>query len=503
MYRNNQLRWGHRGPASQHAQRQWARPDGHTEKPQKNGDDRPQRSHCESRCDNHDTVDDSGNTAGSPNDNSRGVNAARGSYDGPGKKEDLVAVKDGDQNKNIVTRELVAASTVGNATQAVDTKNCINVWDMDSSAAAHAAKAPPPPLHQARRLSQSGQSSQHGSGRPTDRAHRDAREVVGEHVTRRSGNGGRQTCDVRLAPSSRHPASTATAAKAATAPASESASASGGDGGVPIDEGDAARYAALQAKKSRRVAQWVRTVKHTTQDAGYAAANGAAMTTTAASSAPAWDASTECSADRCRLPTLLDDPAHNNNHLPAMEPTGLLYRLRMEILENFAARCREARHGVAADAPPADPRERPSPRQPPPPPSSAPSSSPRSAPPSSPPPPLCVHCAPASTFTMRPHHARLFLDSVLLPLSTLVSYADMVGYVNTAVIERVFADAGLGNARSTDPSAAWADIVARPVYEDFRGALVLATHRRRVLEELPVVLDACGMVARREDERKA
>ncbi|EFX04104.1 hypothetical protein CMQ_1032 [Grosmannia clavigera kw1407] len=179
------------------------------------------------------------------------------------------------------------------------------------------------------------------------------------------------------------------------------------------------------------------------------------------------DGATEVTADRLQWPTLLRDPTVNNDKLPATEPTGAQHQLRMTILTNFAERCRQE-HGNGGDEHRDDNGYAV---------------------------PLCSLCLPADAFTMRPQHGHLFLDSVLLPLAEAISYAEMVVQVNTALIERVFKEAGLGESHDTEPMAGpWNSIRAMPIYEDYQRALVLATHRRRLFDELPMTVDTCGLL---------
>ncbi len=246
------------------------------------------------------------------------------------------------------------------------------------------------------------------------------------------------------------------------------------------------------------------------------------------------DGATERTADRLRLPTLMTDGVYGRalggvvcgtggmgggmvaslggrkdrqQKAGPMEPTSAMYLLRMSIMGNFAARCREAAHTavevvevrltegggihagagvhlevatIDADAAANDDDNC----------DSEPTTPPLAK-------PLCRQCARANDFAMREQHGRMFLEQVLLPLSQACSYADMVLHVNTSVRERIYADAGLDNAHADAPALRWEDIKAMPIYEDFQGALVLATHRWRVEARLPVAADAFGMVGRK------
>ncbi|CAK7236191.1 hypothetical protein SBRCBS47491_009552 [Sporothrix bragantina] len=271
------------------------------------------------------------------------------------------------------------------------------------------------------------------------------------------------------------------------------------------------------------------------------------------------DDMTELTADRQRLPTLLRvtdmgrgqrrslmgmmagadgrlrlGAAFRSQHGDGgpMEPTGALYNLRMKILCNFAQQCRDAEHSAAAapDVPPIDTAAAsatsPIPGQPgrsttaaPCPPVPVPVSVASLTP--SPPPattamdatmipptpssttakviPLCRRCARGADFVMREQHGRLFLETVLLPLSERGTYSDMLVHVNTCVAERIFAESGMGTSGgmvglgngSTFP---WHDIKTMPIYEDYQGALTLATHRQRVLSMLPMATDKYGLL---------
>ncbi|CAK7266780.1 hypothetical protein SEPCBS57363_002266 [Sporothrix epigloea] len=248
---------------------------------------------------------------------------------------------------------------------------------------------------------------------------------------------------------------------------------------------------------------------------------------------------TELTADRQRLPTLLrvtdlgkghrrnlsDMVANADGRLRLgavfrsqhgdggpMEPTGALYTLRMKILCNFAKQCRDAEHSVLAspEAPPIDTAVAaeavPATGQ------AGPSSATPSHPPtftSSPavnltiqPGPskitshFCRCCARGNDFVMGKQHSRLFLESVLLPLSECSTYTDMLVHVNTCVSERVFSESGLGSANDNpyDGALRYEDIKTMPLYEDYQAALTLATHRQRVMSMLPMATDINGLL---------
>lgn len=248
---------------------------------------------------------------------------------------------------------------------------------------------------------------------------------------------------------------------------------------------------------------------------------------------------TELTADRQRLPTLLrvtdlgkghrrnlsDMAANADGRLRLgavfrsqhgdggpMEPTGALYTLRMKILCNFAKQCRDAEHSVLAtpDAPfvgtavaavalPVTSQAGPS--------TTAPSH--LSASTSTPafdltiqPGPFkvtsqfCRRCARGNDFVMCKQHSRLFLESVLLPLSECSTYTDMLVHVNTCVSERVFSENGLdsSNDDSYDSALRYEDIKTMPLYQDYQAALTLATHRQRVMSTLPMATDIYGLL---------
>ncbi|CAK7229968.1 hypothetical protein SCUCBS95973_007413 [Sporothrix curviconia] len=266
------------------------------------------------------------------------------------------------------------------------------------------------------------------------------------------------------------------------------------------------------------------------------------------------DDMTELTADRQRLPTLLRatdlgkgqrrslmgmmagadgrlrlGAAFRSQHGDGgpMEPTGALYNLRMRIVCNFAQQCRDAEHSAVAapDIPPIDtaaasapmlatglvgpcdmaaprPSARPltpTPRTPPPHPQAAlpttPSTSATPPSESSKVVPICRRCARGTDFVMREQHGRLFLETVLLPLSERGTYSDMLVHVNTCVAERIFAESGMdvtGNKKA--PSLSWEGTKTMPIYEDYQGALTLATHRQRVLSMLPMATDRYGLL---------
>lgn len=196
-----------------------------------------------------------------------------------------------------------------------------------------------------------------------------------------------------------------------------------------------------------------------------------------------------------------------------MEPTGPLHGLRMTILCNFAANCLKAEHAAVAifTAPELASKAKkttrttqgahatttaaPAPASLPlpvlnPVPTSVATPPPRIS--------LCKRCARCQDFVMREQHGRLFLESVLLPLSQRATYTEMLMHVNTCVAERVFTESGLGSAPNanynTDTAYPWEDIKAMPVYEDYQGALVLVTHRQRVLSMRPMATDGYGFL---------
>ncbi|CAK7197849.1 hypothetical protein SEUCBS139899_000499 [Sporothrix eucalyptigena] len=238
---------------------------------------------------------------------------------------------------------------------------------------------------------------------------------------------------------------------------------------------------------------------------------------------PAFDGATELTADRQRLPTLLRvtdfgraqrrslmgmvagtdgrlrmGAAFRSQHGDGgpMEPTGALYNLRMKIICNFAQQCRDAEHTAEAalQIPVFAVPETPGQAGP-----SAPVPTPRLPPILNPTPPtlpkvipLCHRCSAGHDFAMREQHGRLFLERVLLPLSERSSYTDMQVHVNTCVAERIFAESGLGLGK--DGACPWEDIKTMPIYEDYQGALTLATHRQKVMSSLPMGTDKYGFL---------
>lgn len=229
----------------------------------------------------------------------------------------------------------------------------------------------------------------------------------------------------------------------------------------------------------------------------------------AGSYVPGGDDHTELTAERYRLPTLrapfgrrplpgivggklrLGAFRFQHDDTGPTEPTGPLHGLRMHILCNFAMQCREAEHTAIAEGPmtvtkkhdegdvivpplaPIDPLDL----------------------------PVCRRCGRAQDFVMRTQHGRLFLETVLLPLSQSGTYADMVAHVNTCVIERVFAEGGMAMTSAAPTGPHWQDIKALPIYQDYQGALVLASHKRRVLGQLPMLTDAYGMLYGRKEPK--
>ncbi|KJR87480.1 uncharacterized protein SPSK_01486 [Sporothrix schenckii 1099-18] len=223
---------------------------------------------------------------------------------------------------------------------------------------------------------------------------------------------------------------------------------------------------------------------------------------------PAGDDHTELSADRYRLPTLR---AFGKRAVPGFvdcklrlgafrfqhddsgpaEPTGPLQNLRMTILCNFARQCREALHTATAEGPltinkkdeggdvivlplaPVDPDTL----------------------------RVCRRCGRAQEFVMRSQHGRLFLETVLRPLSEAYTYADMVAHVNTCVIERIYSEGGMGPSSKVPTGTLWQDIKAMPIYHDYQGALILAAHKRRVMRELPIDTDTYGFLFGRKDRQ--
>ncbi|KAL1889977.1 hypothetical protein Sste5346_008556 [Sporothrix stenoceras] len=218
------------------------------------------------------------------------------------------------------------------------------------------------------------------------------------------------------------------------------------------------------------------------------------------------DDRTELSGDRNRLPTLKafgnrTIPGFANGKLPLgafrfqhddagpTEPTGPLQNLRMTIMCNFARHCREAEHSAIAQGPDTILKM---PKQgeviPPPVEKIDPSAL-----------ALCRRCGCAQDFVMRPQHGRLFLETVLLPLSEAGAYTDMIAHVNTCIVERIYAEGGMEETGRAPTGTHWQDIKAMPIYEDYEGALILASHKYRVMSELPMEMDAYGFLFGRKD----
>lgn len=213
------------------------------------------------------------------------------------------------------------------------------------------------------------------------------------------------------------------------------------------------------------------------------------------------DDRTELSGDRSRLPTLKAFgrravPGFANGKLPLgafrfqhddagpTEPTGPLQNLRMTIMCNFARHCREAEHTAVAEGPDTILKQ--------------PKQGDVIAQPVSKIDPstlaLCHRCGRAQDFVMRSQHGRLFLETVLFPLSEAGPYTDMVSHVNTCVIERIYSEGGMEESGTAPKGSQWQDIKAMPIYEDYEGALILASHKRRVMSELPMETDAYGFL---------
>lgn len=70
----------------------------------------------------------------------------------------------------------------------------------------------------------------------------------------------------------------------------------------------------------------------------------------------------------------------------------------------------------------------------------------------------------------------------------------MVSHVNTCIIERIYLEGGMEEFGTAPKGFQWRDIKAMPIYEDYEGALILASHQRRVMSELPMETDAYGFL---------
>ncbi|CAK7273568.1 hypothetical protein SEPCBS119000_005727 [Sporothrix epigloea] len=202
-----------------------------------------------------------------------------------------------------------------------------------------------------------------------------------------------------------------------------------------------------------------------------------------------------------------------------MEPTGALYNLRMRIVCNFARQCRSAEHSASAIPAPAflgavatataipttasaESFAMIS--------SGALSCTTADVSPARVPisclettsglstisPPLCRRCARSIDFVMCKQHSRMFLESVLLPLSECSTYSDVLVHVNTCVSERVYAESGMDfSSDNPEPGALrLEDIETKPLYKDYKTALTLATHRQRVLSALQMAVDDFGFL---------
>ncbi|EPE04324.1 hypothetical protein F503_01328 [Ophiostoma piceae UAMH 11346] len=161
-----------------------------------------------------------------------------------------------------------------------------------------------------------------------------------------------------------------------------------------------------------------------------------------------------------------------------LEPTSPNYFMRMKVLANFVFRCRDARHPAVPhpnlkDAPVQEGVQAP-----------------------------CVICAKANGFLMQPGHNRNFLESIMLPMSEITSYADMVTLLNMSVTQRAFSNIQLAARNPPGGSYLWECVRAKPMLDDYEAVLQQSRAKYRVLATGKIEIDENGIVRASEKAMK-
>ncbi|KAK4141154.1 uncharacterized protein C8A04DRAFT_31251 [Dichotomopilus funicola] len=106
----------------------------------------------------------------------------------------------------------------------------------------------------------------------------------------------------------------------------------------------------------------------------------------------------------------------------------------------------------------------------------------------------CARCAAARSYVSRTHHSPAFLAGHLLPISDVLSFEEVVAYLNQAVVGRLAREEGMGMGGGKGMGNGGKRLRTWPVLDDYDVVREMAVVRGRVVGGFGLGVDRFGML---------
>ncbi|KAH6620810.1 hypothetical protein B0J18DRAFT_410650 [Chaetomium sp. MPI-SDFR-AT-0129] len=106
----------------------------------------------------------------------------------------------------------------------------------------------------------------------------------------------------------------------------------------------------------------------------------------------------------------------------------------------------------------------------------------------------CARCAAARSYVSRTHHSPAFLAGHLLPISEVLSFEEVVAYLNQAVVGRLAREEGMGMGGGKGMGNGGKRLRTWPVLDDYDVVREMAVVRGRVVGGFGLGVDRFGML---------